>query len=224
IEESGIAQAIDPAGGSGFIEARTDDLVQAAWSVFQSLESQGGALACYKDDVFANLAIAGKANAETALVEGAPKMLGVTLQPDTAAVADRVVDGWCADEAAIARPAKIIEEFRRKAAARQPRIICLLPSGEMDKAMQSLKTQSDQLCAIGGLSVMTLVCGDNTEDDIRAAKPDVIIYIDRSLDDIADLRMTTSGQMPDITYVAAADITGANSLIDALDLLLGTAG
>ena len=224
IEESGIAQAIDPAGGSGFIEARTDDLAQAAWSVFQSLESQGGALACYKDDVFSNLVIAGKAKAETALVIGEAKMLGVTLQPDTAAVADRGVDGWCADEAAVARPAKIIEEFRRNAAARQPRIICLLPSGEMDKAVQSLKTQSDQLCAIGGFSVMTLVCGDNTEDDIRATKPDVIIYIDRSLDGIADLRAAISGQMPNITYVAAADVTGASSLIDALDLLLGKAG
>jgi hypothetical protein len=30
--------------------------------------------------------------------------------------------------------------------------------------------------------------------------------------------------MPDVTYVAAADITGASSLIDALDLLLGVAG
>ena len=71
---------------------------------------------------------------------------------------------------------------------------------------------------------MTLVYGDNTEDDIRAAKPDVIIYIDRSLDGIADLRAAISGQMPNITYVAAADVTGASSLIDALDLLLGTAG
>ena len=94
----------------------------------------------------------------------------------------------------------------------------------MDKDAQSLKTQSDQLCAIGGFSVMTLVCGDNTEDDIRAAKPNVIIYIDRSLDGIADLRAAISGQTPDITYVAAADVTGAGSLIEALDLLLGTAG
>ena len=221
IEESGIAKAIDPAGGSGFIEARADDLAKAAWSVFQTLESQGGASSCYKDNVFADLASEGQAKANTRLVMGDASFLGVTLQPDMAPVADIVAGGWGGDGALIARPAQIIEEFRRKALARQPRIICLMPSGAMDQPLQSLKKDSDQLCAIGGLSVITLVCGDDTARDIRAAKPDVVIYIGSTLDAIAGLRADMSALMPDIMFVAAADITGASSLIDALELLLG---
>lgn len=221
IEESGIAKAIDPAGGSGFIEARADDLAKAAWSVFQTLESQGGASSCYKDNVFADLASKGQAKANARLVMGDASFLGVTLQPDMAPVADIVAGGWGGDGALIARPAQIIEAFRRKALARQPRIICLMPSGAMDQPLQSLKKDSDQLCAIGGLSVITLVCGDDPARDIRAAKPDVVIYIGSTLDAIAGLRAEMSALMPDIMFVAAADITGASSLIDALELLLG---
>ena len=221
IEESGIARAIDPAGGSGFIEARTDDLAKAAWSMFQTLEHQGGASECYKDGVFANFARDGKASSENALSTGKTRMLGVTVQPDMSPVADMVTDGWCADELAIVRPAQVIEEFRRKAKMIQPRVICLLPSGDMDNASERLKAQSDQLCAIGGLSAMTLICGDDSARDIRAAKPDVVIYIDNSLDDIADLRAAISADMPDIRYVSAADITGSTPLIGALEFLIG---
>jgi len=223
IEESGIARAIDPTGGSGFIEARTDDLAKAAWSVFQTLERQGGALACYKDDVFANFANDGKTKAEKALIMNKAKMLGVTVQPDMTPIGNIASDGWGANEIIIARPARIIEEFRRKAEVMQPRIICLLPASDMEKPLQLLKKQTDQLCAIGGLSVITLVYGDDTERDLRAAKPHVVIYINSSLDDITGLRAAISDHIPEITYVAAADITGSRSLIGALDILLGKA-
>ncbi|MFI6575532.1 methylmalonyl-CoA mutase family protein [Nocardiopsis sp. NPDC050513] len=43
IEESHLAQVIDPAGGSFYIEALTRDLYRAAWSFFQELEGSGGA-------------------------------------------------------------------------------------------------------------------------------------------------------------------------------------
>jgi hypothetical protein len=49
----------------------------------------------------------------------------------------------------------------------------------------------------------------------------MVIYIGNSLDEIADLRAAISADMPDIRYVAAADITGATPLIGALELLIG---
>jgi hypothetical protein len=49
----------------------------------------------------------------------------------------------------------------------------------------------------------------------------MVIYIDNSLDDIADLRAAISAAMPDIRYVAAADITGSTPLIGALEFLIG---
>lgn len=41
-EESHIARVIDPAGGSGYVEHRTDALAAAAWAVLQEVEGQGG--------------------------------------------------------------------------------------------------------------------------------------------------------------------------------------
>jgi methylmalonyl-CoA mutase len=43
IEEANIHRVADPAAGSGAIEALTDALAEAAWSLFQAIERQGGA-------------------------------------------------------------------------------------------------------------------------------------------------------------------------------------
>jgi methylmalonyl-CoA mutase len=45
IEEANIHRVADPAAGSGAIEALTDALAGAAWSLFQLIERQGGAAA-----------------------------------------------------------------------------------------------------------------------------------------------------------------------------------
>ncbi|MDO6459865.1 methylmalonyl-CoA mutase family protein [Granulosicoccaceae sp. 1_MG-2023] len=41
-EESALHRVVDPAGGSYFIESLTDELSDAAWSLFQSIEGKGG--------------------------------------------------------------------------------------------------------------------------------------------------------------------------------------
>ena len=43
-EESHLDQVIDPAGGSFFVEKLTDDIAQAAWKLFQTIEDKGGML------------------------------------------------------------------------------------------------------------------------------------------------------------------------------------
>ena len=43
LEESNVAKVADPAAGSGGIEDLTDKLCQSAWSLFQEIESAGGA-------------------------------------------------------------------------------------------------------------------------------------------------------------------------------------
>ncbi|GAA1097786.1 methylmalonyl-CoA mutase small subunit [Kitasatospora arboriphila] len=42
LEESNLAKVVDPAGGSWYVEALTDELAQAAWSFFQEIERAGG--------------------------------------------------------------------------------------------------------------------------------------------------------------------------------------
>ena len=43
LEESNLAKVADPAAGSGGIEALTDKLCRAAWTLFQEIEAAGGA-------------------------------------------------------------------------------------------------------------------------------------------------------------------------------------
>ncbi|GAB3681360.1 methylmalonyl-CoA mutase family protein [Saccharopolyspora tripterygii] len=42
LEESHLAQVIDPAGGSWYVESLTDELARKAWSWFQRIEAVGG--------------------------------------------------------------------------------------------------------------------------------------------------------------------------------------
>ncbi len=45
-EESRIGRVLDPAGGSYYVEALTQDLARAAWGVFQEIEGKGGMAEC----------------------------------------------------------------------------------------------------------------------------------------------------------------------------------
>lgn len=49
MEESHLGQVIDPAGGSWYVESRTDELADAAWRAFQAIEEGGGMLAVLRD-------------------------------------------------------------------------------------------------------------------------------------------------------------------------------
>ncbi|MEU5706209.1 methylmalonyl-CoA mutase family protein [Streptomyces flaveolus] len=42
IEESHLARVVDPAGGSWYVERLTDELAEAAWQFFRSIERDGG--------------------------------------------------------------------------------------------------------------------------------------------------------------------------------------
>ncbi|AEA25321.1 Methylmalonyl-CoA mutase [Pseudonocardia dioxanivorans CB1190] len=45
IMEAHLARVVDPAGGSWYVESRTDELARAAWTFFQEVEGAGGAVA-----------------------------------------------------------------------------------------------------------------------------------------------------------------------------------
>ncbi len=48
-EECGLDRVIDPAGGSTYIEWLTDRIAARSWGIFQSIEQQGGMLACLEN-------------------------------------------------------------------------------------------------------------------------------------------------------------------------------
>lgn len=52
-EEAYVSRVADPAGGSWYVESLTDELAEAAWKVFQSIESRGGIISVLRDGSFA---------------------------------------------------------------------------------------------------------------------------------------------------------------------------
>jgi methylmalonyl-CoA mutase len=54
-DESNLGRVIDPAGGSWYVEARTDQLAHSAWDQFAVIEARGGALASLHDGYIRNL-------------------------------------------------------------------------------------------------------------------------------------------------------------------------
>ena len=48
-EESNLAKVVDPAGGSWYVESRTDKLAEVAWAEFQAIEKAGGIVQVLKD-------------------------------------------------------------------------------------------------------------------------------------------------------------------------------
>jgi methylmalonyl-CoA mutase len=53
-EESNLAKVVDPAGGSWYVESRTDELAKVAWAEFQAIEKAGGIVQVLKDGSLAD--------------------------------------------------------------------------------------------------------------------------------------------------------------------------
>ena len=75
MEEANIGRVADPAAGSGYVEALTDEIARAAWTQFQAIEAGGGIVAA-----LASGRIAAEVAAAIA-ARPAPKIIGVTAFP-----------------------------------------------------------------------------------------------------------------------------------------------
>ena len=53
-EEVKLAEVIDPAGGSWYVEHLTDQLAQSAWEFFQQIEAQGGMISALQNNFIQN--------------------------------------------------------------------------------------------------------------------------------------------------------------------------
>lgn len=80
MEEANLGRVADPAAGSGYVEALTDEIAKAAWSQFQSVEATSGLVAALTGGLIAE----GVEKVRTArTAAGAPKIVGVTAFPPT---------------------------------------------------------------------------------------------------------------------------------------------
>lgn len=81
VEESHIAAVIDPAGGSGYVEALTDELARAAWAAFTEIEAGGGIVAALGDGSLAAKIGAAREVRLVAVADGSETVLGVNAFP-----------------------------------------------------------------------------------------------------------------------------------------------
>jgi len=81
-EESNLAKVIDPAGGSWYVESRTDELASAAWTEFQAIEKAGGILAVLQDGSLAKSIADAYAQREGALAKRRDALTGISEFPN----------------------------------------------------------------------------------------------------------------------------------------------
>lgn len=75
MEEAHVGRVADPAAGSGYVEAMTDQIARAAWREFQGIEACGGIVAALNAGQIARAVEAAKA------ARPAPRIIGVTAFP-----------------------------------------------------------------------------------------------------------------------------------------------
>jgi methylmalonyl-CoA mutase len=92
LEESNLAKVADPAAGSGAIETLTDQLAQAAWSLFQEIERAGGAAAALEQGLIQHKIAAVRAEREKAIARRKETLTGTTEFPHLAEVPPAVLD------------------------------------------------------------------------------------------------------------------------------------
>ena len=81
MEEAHVARVNDPGAGSWFIDAYTHDLAQAAWTLFQRIEAEGGAASAMISGRFAGEIAAVRDAQQAKIAAGEVAMVGVNLHP-----------------------------------------------------------------------------------------------------------------------------------------------
>ena len=94
MEEAHVGRVADPAAGSGYVEAMTDQIARAAWAEFQAIEAASGLVAALASGL-----VAKGVEATRAAMPAEPRIIGVTAFPPTQPATPEV-------ELAAARPAK----------------------------------------------------------------------------------------------------------------------
>ena len=73
---------VDPAGGSWYVESRTDELAKLAWAEFQAIEQAGGIVAVLRDGSLAKKIADAYAQREGALAKRRDPVTGVSEFPN----------------------------------------------------------------------------------------------------------------------------------------------
>jgi methylmalonyl-CoA mutase len=92
LEESNLAKVADPAAGSGGIEALTQQLCEAAWTLFQEIEKAGGAFAALEQNLIQRKVAATRAAREANIARRKEVLTGASKFPNLHEVDVAVLD------------------------------------------------------------------------------------------------------------------------------------
>jgi methylmalonyl-CoA mutase len=117
LEESNLARVGDPAAGSGALEAMTQQLGAAAWSLFQEIEHAGGVWAALETGLVQRNAAAVCAARQKAVARGKDILTGTNAFPDLREAVPAVLDAAPAPPAAVTTAAlpriRLAEPFEK---------------------------------------------------------------------------------------------------------------
>ncbi len=82
IEESNLHRVADPAAGSGAIEALTENLCQAAWAEFQTIEGEGGILESLQSGAIQSRVGAARDALKNSIAADSEPFVGATIYPN----------------------------------------------------------------------------------------------------------------------------------------------
>ena len=152
LEESNLAKVADPAAGSGSIEDLTDKLCRVAWSLFQEIESAGGAAAALESGLVQKKIATVREEREKAIATRRHALTGASDFPHLSETPASVVD-----------VAKVPILSTEKKIAFEP-----LPSSRLAEPYESLRDASDCILQRTGLRPRIFLANLGTPSDFTA--------------------------------------------------------
>jgi methylmalonyl-CoA mutase len=213
IEESGLARSLDAAGGAGFIEARSDQLADAAWRHFQKIEADGGAKVAHLSGQFDLLAKKAAGQRHARLAAGDLALVGVNLQPNGRSITSSL-PRW----QMLRRPAAAIEDLCRSTAQNPPRILLLQQGNKPSPQLVKLRA----LLAIGGIQPVQLHPDDMNEQAVTSAQPDLVILAGDNFEALApSVKVGLKDLHHEGKVITVAAILGASVPLEILGNMAG---
>jgi methylmalonyl-CoA mutase len=153
LEESNLAKVSDPAAGSGGIETLTQQLCEAAWSLFQEIEKAGGVFTSLEQGLIQRKIAATRAVREANIARRKEVLTGATEFPNLHETAVTVLD---AKPAALAPLSE--EKFKFDA----------LPPMRLAAPFERLRDRSDQILKDSGVRPKIFLANLGTAADFTA--------------------------------------------------------
>lgn len=166
-DESNVAKVTDPAGGSWYVEALTDELATAAWAIVREVEAAGGMASALDDGLVRRRLDIARDETARALATRAQPITGVSMfpqaveEPLTRAARTALPEGGLAPMRDAA-PFEALRDRARAAATRPTVVIAALGARRDFGARETFVTN---VLAAGGITTETV---EGTPADVAA--------------------------------------------------------